>query len=550
MRSSVVKPMGLEPTRRAFLGTVAGIAAAGAFATLVRTLRVAGAPPRTAAVISLGEPDTLLAGASTSAVALWIYSFIGNGLVKFRYPAMDVERDLAESWTVSPDARTYTFTLRRGVQWQDGRPFSAEDVKFTYELWAHPEWPTGLTPALIAIDGAQAYREKKASEISGIKLLSADRISFTLNEPSTVFLASLARDVMLPRHILRDVAPADAPKHPFARRPVYTGPFQVESWRTGESLTFAAFSEHFAGRPRLEAIIGRRIPDAAVALAELRAGGLSLRAVSADHFEGFARDPAFRTQQLAGSESSQIRLDLTNPLFSDRRVRQAISHAIDRRAVIDNVFRRRAEPSSSIISPTSWIANPNIPKFEFNIEKARSLLDEAAWKIGSDGVRLRNGRRFEFTMNCTPNSREHALLLQPFLRNVGLAAKIDVLEFGTYSQRINPGTYEARYGGWVNFINDPRIELQRFYLTPRPFDLSGYRNDRVDRLFKQARSVVDRGQEKRLYGEIQEIVARDAVEIHLWRPQDLLVTRSNLVVPEVKVLAELYASAPRWDVRS
>lgn len=545
-------PLDLEVTRRVFLGALVGTAGAGILAPFVRTSAALAGPSRAAqAVIILGEPDSLLEGVARTIFAGWIFSFIGNGLVRFRHPGLEVDKDLAESWTASPDARTYTFTLRRGVRWQDGQPFAAQDVKFTFELWAHPEWPGGpLGPAVVAIEGAQAYKDRKASEITGITLLGTHRVQFTLTEPSAVFLSSLARAIMLPRHILKDVPPADVQKHPFARKPVYTGPFMVEAWRTGEGLTFAAFPDHFAGRPRLDAIVGRSFPDRAAALAELRTGGVLMSTVSPDHFESFARDPVFRTQQLAGGASWQLRFDLTNPLFSDRRVRQAISHAIDRKTIIDSLFRGRAEPSSGITSPLSWIYNPNIPKFDFNPERARGLLDEAGWKVGPDGIRFKDGRRFEFTMNCWPLVRDWAVALLPFLRNVGVGVKIEVLEFGTYTQRLQVGAYEAAFAGWVNFINDPRVELQRHFVTPRRFDDSGYRNDHVDRLFKQARTAATRSQEKKVYNEIQELTARDAVYVYLWRTQDLLVTRSNFVVPEVKTLSELYASASRWELRA
>lgn len=518
---------------------------------LVRTSGILAAPTRVSqAVLNLGEPDTLFSGASRSALAGFIYNFIGNGLVRFRHPDMDVVADLAESWTMSPDGRTYTFTLRRGVRWQDGEPFSAQDVKFTFELWAHPEWPGPLSANVATIQGAQTYKDKQASEITGIKILGGQRIQVTLTQPSAVFLAGLALAIMLPRHLLKDVPPADAQKHPFARKPVYTGPFMVDAWRTGEGLTFAASPNHFRGRPRLDTIIGRNIPDPAAAQAELRAGGVQLGTTDPDHYDGFARDSTFKTQTLAGGGGWFLQFDLTNPLFSDRRVRQAISHSIDRKAIIDSVFRGKAEANFSIPSPLSWVFNPKISRFDFNVERAKALLDEAGWKAGPDGIRGRDGRRLDFALNCTARTKDWAVSLQPFLKNVGINMKVDVVEFGTWIQRLRVGVHEASFGGWFNFIIDPRADLQAHFLSPRPVDASGYRNDRVDRLFKQARTATDRTQEKKIYDEIQEVTARDAVYVYLWRPQDLLVARNTLVIPEVKTQSELYQSAPRWELRA
>lgn len=501
-------------------------------------------------MISLGEPDSLLSIASRSALAGYMYTFIGNGLMKYRYPSMEVEGDLAESWTVSRDRRTYTFTLRRGVRWHDGEPFTAEDVKFTFALWAHPDWPGPLRGDVAVIEGTQAHKERKAPDISGIKVLSPYRVQFALVEPSAIFLAIASVTTLVPQHILKDVPPADVQKHPFARKPVYTGPYMVEGWRTGEGLTFASYLDHFGRRPRLDTIVARNIPDPAARLAELRTGGVMMGQVSPDHFDSFVRDPAFRAQQLAASSGSYLRLDLTNPLFSDRRVRQAMSHAIDRKAVIDTLLRGLAEPNYSVVSPLSWLYNSNIARFDFDPSRARALLDEAGWKTGSDGTRVKDARRLEFTINCTAGTRDQTLTLLPFLRNIGIAARIDVLELGTFIQRLRVGSYEAAFAGWSNFFFDPRADLWGNFAWPRTVDVSGYRNDRVDRLFKQAHAAVDRDQERKIYDEVQEIVARDAVCAYLWRPHDLVVTRSNLVVPEVKTLIELYASAARWELRA
>jgi len=540
-----------EVSRRNFLRMVAGAAGAGVMMPLVRPSDLLAAPARAGqAVINLGEPDTLFSGASRSALAGWIYNFIGNGLVRFKHPEMDIVADLAESWTVSPDAKTYTFTLRRGVRWQDGEPFTAQDVKFTFELWAHPEWPGPLAANVATIQGAQAYKDKQATEISGIKIVGGQRVQIALIEPSAVFLSALALGIILPRHVLKDVPPADAQKHPFARKPIYTGPFMVDSWRTGEGLVFSAFPNYFRGRPKVDTIVGRNIPDPAAAQAELRAGGVALGQTDPDHYDSFARDGAFKTQTLAGGGGWFLQFDLTNSLFNDRRVRQAISHAIDRKTIIESVFRGKAEANFSIPSPLSWIFNPKTPRFDFDVERAKSLLEEARWKVGPDGIRAKDGRRLDFALNCTARTKDWAVSLQPFLKNVGINMRVDVVEFGTWIQRLRVGVHEASFGGWFNFIIDPRADLMAHFLSPRPVDASGYKNDRVDRLFKQARTATDRAQEKKIYDEIQEVAARDAVYVYLFRPQDLLVARNTLVIPEVKTLTELYQSATRWEARA
>jgi peptide/nickel transport system substrate-binding protein len=501
-------------------------------------------------IISLGEPDTLLSGAIQSAVGGNIMRFIANGLTKISQPSMEAEPDIASEWQVSEDGLVYTFTLREGVLWQDGQPFSVQDVLFSFGLWAHPEWPGPLDPSLAVIEGATAYKEGQATEISGITAPDETTVQFTLTQPVAGFLAGVATSQLLPRHILENVPPADAAKDPFAQKPVYTGPFMVEEWRPGEGITFRAFPDSFVGPPKLDAIITRTIPDPATRIAELQSGGLNLAFVSPDQFETFAGDSAYQTQEIAGVVGWFLAFDLTNPLFSDPRVRQAMSHAVDRASIIEALFLGKAEPDHSIASPLSWIYNPNVPKFEYDVDRAKALLAEAGWQAGDGGLLTKNGQTFEFTLNVTATTRDWAVALQPFLEEVGIRYEVNELEFGTWIEQQAVGKHQGSFSGWFNFIIDPRSDLQAHFESPRPTDSTGYSNPEVDALFVQARSALDRETEKQLYDQIQEIAEGDAVYVYLWRPQDLMVLAGDFVLPAVQTQSELYARAPEWGVRA
>lgn len=495
------------------------------------------------------EPDTLFAPAARSARASWVLSFIANGLTKLRQPDMEVVPDLAESWEISDDGLTYTFSLRDGVLWQDGEPFGPEDVTFTFELVAHPAYPGVLESSLATIAGAQAFKDGEAEEISGLQIVNGNQVQFTLTEPSALFLATAAVEKILPRHLLADAAPAEVDRHPFARQPIYTGPFRLETWTPAESLTFTAFPDSFAGAPRLDSLITRIIPDPASALAEVRAGGVQLSDVPPDQFDSFADDEAFRPMELAGLLGWFLQFDLvTTPLFSDPLVRQAMYHAIDREGIIDALFGGRAEERISMASPLSWIFNPNVPRFPFDVDMANALLDEAGWMLGDDGVRAKDGDRLEFTLMTISRTNEWAVALQPFLEAVGIRYEIEQVEFGTWISRMVVGEYEGTIGGWSNGILDPRGDLQTHYRSPRPVDATGYDNEEVNDLFAQASVRTSREEEKPLYDEIQMIAEGTPVYVHLWRPLDLLVAQANLILPEVQTVPELYARVPEWEV--
>jgi peptide/nickel transport system substrate-binding protein len=510
-----------------------------------------GAPGGQAIISSLAEPATLFSGLpATGAVIQQVLSFIANGLTKLSHPEMEVTPDIAESWEVSDDARVYTFTLRQDVTFHDGGPLTANDVKFTYDLVTHSEWPGGLDPYFAVIEGAAEHKEGAAEDIAGITVLDDYQIEFTFSNPDVQFLALAAvRQRILPKHILENEPPADIEKGEFPRKPIYTGPFKVDEWRTGESITFSAYPEYFAGPPNLDGLVVRFIPDPATAIAELRSGAVHLGLVTPDQFASFTSDATFKTQQLAGSAGRKLQFDLTKPMFSDPRLRQAMSHAIDRETIIEALYLGLAEPNHSQASPLSWVYNPDAPKFPYDPDRAAELLDEAGWTLDDSGARVKDGEQLAFTIITTPTYREDALAIQPFLQEVGIEAEIEEQGAGQASGPLEIGQYEATMNAWFNFIIDPRADLQRNFESPRPLETTGYSNEQVNELFDQARSETDPANEKELYDQIQEIAEGDAPWVYTWRLNDLLVVHQDLIVPEVSTQTELYTRLPEWSLQ-
>jgi peptide/nickel transport system substrate-binding protein len=499
------------------------------------------------------EPATLLSGAPvTGASYQQIQRIIANALVKTGYPSFEVEPDLAESWEVSEDFRVHTFTLRSGVTWQDGEPFTADDVKFTYDLVTHAEWPGGLDSYFAQIEGATEHKAGEAEEVAGVKVIDASTVEITLVQPDALFLASAAsRQRILPKHILEGTAPADVDKSEFARKPVYTGAYIVEEWRDGESITFRANESYFEGKPNIDTLVARFIADEATANAELTSGGLDVGVVSPDLLAAYESDSNFTIQELPGLRIVFLQFDLTLPIFSDPRVRKAISHAIDRQTVIDALLLGKGEVGRSFITPLSWIFNEDAPQYPFDLDAAAALLDEAGWTQGEDGVRVNEaGERLAFTLTVPTAYRQDGLAVQPFLQAIGVEATIEELGAGQVTGPLAIGEFQATINAWNNFIIDPRADLQRWFQTPRPVETTGYKNDDVDALFVEARAELDQEAEKEIYFEIQNLIETDAPLVYLWREQDLLVSNGRVTVPEVSSLAELFARIPEWAVNS
>ncbi len=526
----------------------AGSSASGS--TLALGARSSNQDGRSQVVIGAwAEPATLLSGAPvTGASYQQIQRVIANGLVKLGYPSFEVEPDLAESWETSEDHLTHTFTLRSGVTWHDGKPFTAADVKFTYDLVTAKEWPGGLDSYFAQIAGATEHKAGEADELTGVEVIDDTHVKVTLVQPDALFLASAAsRQRILPKHVLESIPVADIDKSDFARKPIYTGAYIVEEWKQGESLTLRANPDYFGGAPAIETVISRFIPDPATTYAELSSGGLDIGTVSPDLLSTFENDSAYTVRELPGLRVIFLHFDLTLPLFSDSRVRKAISHAVDKQTVIDALLLGKGEVARSFITPLSWIFNPDAPDYPYDPEQAANLLDEAGWTLGNDGVRVNaNGERLAFTLTVPTAWREDGLAVQPFLQAVGFEVTIEEQGAGQSTGPLKIGEYQAAVNGWNNYIIDPRADLQRWFQNPRPADQTGYKNDEVDALFLKARAALDKEEEKSLYFQIQELVETDAPLAYLWREQDLLVVGPRLTVPETDTLSELYDRIPEW----
>jgi peptide/nickel transport system substrate-binding protein len=547
------------PVAAATAPVAAATAATTALAAATTAPAVAG-PPGGQAIISFGEPDTLLMSESRALVSAYIRSFIANGLVRLKYPDMTVVEDLANKYTVSPDGKTVTFELRPGVKWQDGQAFSSDDVKFTFEYFGHPDNPKPLTSDFANIVGASEFKARQASDISGLKFnqdQAPNRVEISLIAPSNSFLVNVATTVIMPKHILQGVAPADFPKHPFARQPIYTGPFKVDEWKSGESITYSAFADHFKGRPKLDKVVQRIFPDPTTAVTELRSGGVQQAFIAnPDQFGEFQTNSSYSTQELAGTLGWFFSWDMTNQTFpfAEKDFRIAVSRAIDRKTLVDALFRGLAEPGHSLASPLSWIYNANIPTYDYDPGQSRQLLDGLGWMAGSDGIRVKNGQRLEYAMMVTSTTKDWFLAMQPMLQAVGIGiSKVDVVDFPTWISRLNVGKYESTMNGWGNFAIDPRADLAAHFWSPTKAargDGTGYKNEQVDQLFAQATTATLQDEEKRLYDQIQMLVEGDCVYAYLFRPKQLGASTNNLVLPGAKIQAEIYDALPGWTIKS
>ena len=310
---------------------------------------------------SIGDASTLLPPLASDAASFAIISLVYNGLVKYDGD-LTLIGELAESWEVSPDGLTITFKLRRGVKWHDGAPFTAQDVLFTYQVMVDPKTPTAYSGDYLQVKKAEA--------------LDDYTFRVTYPQPFAPALGTWGLSI-LPRHLL---AGQDITKSPLGRHPIGTGPYKFKEWRAGEKIALTYNPDYFEGRPYLNGYIYLVKPDLATMFLELKAGNLDRMGLTPLQYTRQTDYPKFtrlyQQVSLHPRPFSYIYLgyNLEDQRFADRRVRQALTYAINKKEIIDGVLLGLGEEAYGPYKPGAWYYNPNVPKFSYDPEKARALL--------------------------------------------------------------------------------------------------------------------------------------------------------------------------------
>jgi len=459
---------------------------------------------------SIGEPSILIPMLAGDSASHDVAGLIFNGLVKYDTD-LSVIGDLAESWDISPDGLVITFHLRKGVQWTDGVEFTAEDVMFGYKTIINEKTPT-------------AYQEDFL-QVKKAEVLDAYTFRVTYEKPFAPALTSWGNLVVLPKHILEG---KDITKTDFGRNPIGLGRYKLKKWIPGQEVILSSNRNYFEGRPYIDGYVYRFIPDPATMFLELQAGGIDMMGLSPIQYtkqtdnEFFKKN--FRKFRYPVFSYTYMGFNLKHPWFKDKRVRQAIAHAIDKNEIIDVVLFGLGSPSTGPFVPDTWPYNPDVKTYEFNPEKAKQLLKEAGWKdTDGDGILDKDGNKFEFTIRTNMGNKlreKTATIIQWRLSNIGIKVGIEVIEWSAFiNEFIDKRRFEAVMLGWAIGIDPDQYDIWHSCKTrEKEFNFVSYNNPEVDELLEKGRRTFNIEERKKAYFRIQEILADDLPYIFLYVP--------------------------------
>jgi peptide/nickel transport system substrate-binding protein len=482
--------------------------------------RISEADPNGKLILPLGgEPSILNPILSSDSASSAVEGTIFSGMVRIN-ERLEVVPDLASSWDVSDDGLTWTFHLRRNVKWHDGRPFTAEDVKFTFDSILNPK-VNSVRRGDYIIDGVP------------IKFVVVDKhtVRAILPKPFAPFLVEAGMSI-IPRHLLsgKDINTAK-----FNRNPTGTGPFKFKEWLSGDHVTVVRNDNYYLGKPHLAEIIFKTIPDANSRLVALKTGEIDQSDIPPKDYKAIRRVPGLNVFEYESLVYTYFGFNLKSPLFSDKRVRQALAHATNKDQLISLVLKGLGRAAYCPTSPVSWAYSNDVIKYEYDLEKARALLKESGWRIGKDGLLEKNGSKFEFTVLINQGNKQRekaAIILQQQWKKIGVKMDIRVMEWSAMLKIVDapkdPKDFDAVIIGWSLGVDPDARSIWHSEEYPRGLNFVGYSNDVVDWLIDKGRTTMDKGERKSIYAKMNKIISDEQPYIFLWYPKSVVAVRDRV----------------------
>jgi peptide/nickel transport system substrate-binding protein/oligopeptide transport system substrate-binding protein len=455
------------------------------------------------------EPATLDPARIRDVYSLGVAQQIFDGLVQFDH-TLAVSPALAQFWKASRDGLTWTFTLRKGVRFHHGREVNGEDVVYSLTRILDPRTRSGAADLFLGIKGASEFREGRASRVEGLSAPQPHTVQVILTEASVPFvsLVAVGHAKIVPREVVEQQGEG------FGLRPVGTGPFRFVRWERGQEIVLAANPDYFDGPPRLSRVVFRIFPGEQrdLMFQELEKGALEdttppatgYRQVLASQKYLYVKRPMFSLRHYG--------LNTRMPPLNDRRVRQALVYAIDREAIVEEIFLGRHAPARGILPPGTLGYNPKLAGYAHDPARAKELLVQAGYPGGRGlpVIPVWSSVKGEDIL------REHDRIRRD-LAAVGVRAEFHYLtDWPAFSRQMAEQKLPVFLRAWFADVPDPENFLFKLFYSRSPRNYTGYANPTVDDLLLRARAEADPAGRVALYRRAEELIVQDAPIIPVW----------------------------------
>ncbi len=460
---------------------------------------------------SIGEASNLIPVLATDSASHEIADFIYVSALKYD-ENLNIIPYAAKSFEVLDGGKHLKFTMREDILWQDGTPLTADDVTFTYNLIIDPNTPTAYAADFQAV---KEYTQtgKYTFEVKYEEVYARSLISWMQS--------------ILPKHILEN---EDITRTDFARNPIGAGPFLLDDWQAGSRVILKSNPTYFEGKPPLNSLVYRIIPDASTIFLEARNKAIDFFSPTPQQYvkqtKGKAWEETWNKYEYLSFGYTYFGFNLQNELFKDKKVRQALSYGIDRNALVQSVLLGLGEATVGPYKPGTWVYNDKLSPYTFDKAKAEALLKEAGWNKNKDGILEKEGKAFSFTVltNQGNDSRiKTATIMQAYYKELGIEMKIRTVEWSAFIKEfVNTGNFDALILAW-NILQDPDVYdvWHSSKAEDNGLNFVKFTNPEVDQLLVDARKTLDQDERKKLYDRFQEILHEEQPYLFLYVPKAL-----------------------------
>ncbi len=449
------------------------------------------------------NPSTLDPALIADTYGFTVAQQIFDGLVQYD-GSLTIIPAIAQSWKATRDGLGWTFFLRKGVKFHNGREVTAEDIVFSFTRILDPKTNSKAAEVFLKVRGAKDFVEGRARTVSGLRALDRYTVQIELTEASAPFVASLAIGYakIVPREAIEELGAG------FGGRPVGTGPFKFARWKKDEEIALEANHDYFAGRPFLDRLEYKVYPGTPMdkMFANFESGGLEDTFIPASELERaqdnrryqFVRRPILGVRFLG--------LLTTQGPLANRMVRQAFTYAIDREALVQDIQKNRYKPGHGFLPPGTYGYDPQFRPYSFDPERAKGLLAKAGYP-GGKGLPV-----FQLWSSVKPPDieREHNAI-KKYLADVGIQLE---LQYNTNWPSFNSQVYEGKFPifryGWVADVPEPDNFLYRLFHSQSRNNMTRYQNPQVDRLLDRARAEQVYMKRLELYREAEKLIMEDS----------------------------------------
>lgn len=460
------------------------------------------------------EPATLNPITATDAYAADVNDYIYESLLKRDEKTLEMVPVLAESWEISPDHLTYTFHLKKNINWQDGVPFTSKDVLFSFERIRDPK-----------VDAAPLRNYYQ--DIQSLETPDPYTVIYHYRIPYFKALEFCGGIPIVPAHLFKPNE--DFNQHPIGRHPIGTGPYKFLHWETGKEIVLVRNENYWGEKPHLDRIIFKIITDSTAALQVLKQGGLDIMNLRPIQWMRQTQNKRFvasyKKLKYYTPSYSYIGWNLRKPIFSDKRVRQAMTMLLDRETILKKILFGLGTVVSGPFYVNSPDYNHDVKPLPYDPTRAVALLKEAGWKPNAQGILEKDGVPFSFEFLIAAGSKfgeQLATILQENLKQVGIKMEIRKLEWAVFIQKIDDHNFDAATLAWsLGWESDP-FQVWHSSMADKGSNFVGFKNAEADRIMEDARKEFDSAKRHEMYHRLHEILNEE-------QPYTFLFTTESLV---------------------